>query len=302
MNAIIEHQPLTNGFALLTNPTGIKEAREFAEMFAKTDLVPKAYANKPGDIMIAGAMGARLGLDIFSALAGIAVVNGKPTLYGDAMLAVCQARPDFVDITEVIDGTGDQMTATCTVERKGRKPFVCTFSVEDAKKAGLWGKQGPWSQQPKRMLTMRARAFALRGAFADALAGFHAREEMEDELKEVEHQVVPEPKQAKARTVQLDPTPSIKKKAEATGDAEPVVITDADEKPTAPAVRTVADLVAEAQRIAKEFGTRGLTAVKAFNDKLGVRRTGECPPEHVERAFALLAVFNRELNENAVTP
>jgi hypothetical protein len=154
-------------------------------------------------------MGARLGLDPFSAMAGIAVVNGRPTLYGDAMLAVCQGHPAFEDIAENITGNGDAMAATVTVKRKGRSPYAASFSVADAKTAGLWGKQGPWSQNPKRMLTMRARAFALRGAFADALAGFHAREEMDDVIDVTADAVVrpatPEPART-APTVPVDDT------------------------------------------------------------------------------------------------
>jgi predicted transcriptional regulator len=72
------------------------------------------------------------------------------------------------------------MTATCTVWRKGGEKHTQTYSQNDAQTAGLWGKQGPWKQHPKRMLAMRARGFALRNQFADALAGLVTREEAED--------------------------------------------------------------------------------------------------------------------------
>ena len=54
------------------------------------------------------------------------------------------------------------------------------FSVANAKTARLWGKQGPWTQYPERMLAQRARGFALRDAFPDALKGIITREEAED--------------------------------------------------------------------------------------------------------------------------
>jgi hypothetical protein len=72
------------------------------------------------------------------------------------------------------------MVATCVVVRKGMDPVARTFSVEDAKMAKLWEKQGPWSDYPKRMLQMRARGFACRDAFPDALRGIISREEAED--------------------------------------------------------------------------------------------------------------------------
>jgi len=70
------------------------------------------------------------------------------------------------------------LKAICTVRREGRsEPVIGTFSVDDAKRAGLWQKPGPWTDYPNRMLTMRARAFALRDAFPDVLAGLYIREE-----------------------------------------------------------------------------------------------------------------------------
>jgi hypothetical protein len=70
--------------------------------------------------------------------------------------------------------------AVCVAKRKGRKPVTARFSVEDAKRAGLWGKQGPWSAYPKRMMQMRARGFALRDAFPDVLKGMITAEEAQD--------------------------------------------------------------------------------------------------------------------------
>jgi len=183
-------------------------ARPVAELLAKSELVPKGFQGKPMDILIAGAMGARLGLDLFSSLSGIAVVNGRATLWGDALLAVCQQHPAWEDYQQEITGEGDAQQAVVTVKRKGRSPHTETFSVADAKRAGLWGKQGPWSQHPKRMMALRARAFALRTVFADALAGFHAKEEMDDEPREVEATVRSEPRPAKARTIDATAAPA----------------------------------------------------------------------------------------------
>ena len=59
-------------------------------------------------------------------------------------------------------------------------PTTRTFSQEDAKRANLWGKAGPWTAYPKRMLQMRARSFALRDSFPDALKGVGISEEVRD--------------------------------------------------------------------------------------------------------------------------
>jgi hypothetical protein len=114
-------------------------------------------------------------------LQSIAVVNGRPAVYGDAALALVQSSPACAYVREYVEGEGDNLTAVCEVQRRGYpQPTVAKFSVADAKKAGLWGKTGPWSQYPSRMLGLRARGFALRNAFADALRGLVTAEEAQD--------------------------------------------------------------------------------------------------------------------------
>jgi hypothetical protein len=115
------------------------------------------------------------------ALKNIAVINGRPTVWGDALLAIAYSKQLIEDISETVTGDGDDRTATCAIKRKGlNTPTVRVFSVTHAKKAGLWGKSGPWSQYPDRMLAMRARGFALRDAVPDALGGFTLAEEAMD--------------------------------------------------------------------------------------------------------------------------
>ena len=69
---------------------------------------------------------------------------------------------------------------TCTIKRKGEEPVARTFTMADAQKAGLANKQGPWTQYPKRMMQMRARAYALRDVFPDVLRGVEIAEEARD--------------------------------------------------------------------------------------------------------------------------
>lgn len=269
MNALTTNPATTAGFGMLLSPSTLKEAHEFAAMLAKSDLVPKAYQNKPGDIMIAGAMGARLGLDIFSALAGIACINGRPTLWGDAMLAVCQANPDFEDMAEKVTGAGETLEATCTVKRKGRSPYTTVFSAADAKRAGLWGKQGPWTTMPQRMCQMRARAFALRGIFADALSGFHAREEIEEEIRETSGTVVPEPVAATVREAPQVPGEEIAPEAEA-----PLI------------TRQSIDRLA--REIADEHKQTGIAGIKGINAELGIKLLSEVAEDQIDAAYQKL--------------
>lgn len=173
------NQLVTNrqGFA----PATITEAMEFSKMLADSSMVPKQYQGKPQDIMVCVQWGYEIGLAPMQALQNIAVINGKPSVYGDAAMALVQASPVCEGVEEYIEGEGTpNPVAVCVATRKGRKPVIARFSVEDAKRAGLWGKQGPWQAYPKRMLQMRARGFALRDAFPDVLKGLITAEEAQD--------------------------------------------------------------------------------------------------------------------------
>ena len=168
---------MTNGLSLTT----MADAMAFAKMVSGTEFAPKDFRGKPEACLLAIQHGSEIGLSPMQSLQSIAVVNGRPTIYGDAALAVCLAALVCEWVTESVDGEGDRMVATCSAQRRGYPaPITSTFSVADAKAAGLWGKQGPWSQYPKRMLAMRARGFALRNAFADVLRGLVTAEEAQD--------------------------------------------------------------------------------------------------------------------------
>ena len=165
------------GFA----PVTLDEAMRFSEMLSKSQMVPRAYQGKPEDVLVAVQWGKELGLAPLQALQNIACINGKPSVYGDAAMALVQASSVCEDIEEYFEREDTpNYVAVCVAKRKGRKPVKATFSVEDAKRAGLWGKQGPWQAYPKRMMQMRARGFALRDAFPDVLKGLITAEEAQD--------------------------------------------------------------------------------------------------------------------------
>ena len=151
------------------------EMARFCAAVHQSRLAPKGF-DSPHAIMVAVQHGMELGLGPMTALQSIAVINGRPCLWGDAALGLAQAHPDFLDIREWTEGE----TAHCEIKRKGRTPVLRTFSDADAKAANLLGKAGPWVQYKGRMRQLRARAFALRDTFPDVLRGVAVREEQED--------------------------------------------------------------------------------------------------------------------------
>lgn len=158
------------------SPQTFEQALTFCDYLADSDLVPKDFKGKPANCLIAIQWGAELGLKPLQAVQNIAVINGRAALWGDAVIALVRSSP----LCEYITETDDGKTATCRVKRRGEGEEVRTFSVDDAKAAGLAGKQGPWTQYPKRMRQMRARAFALRDVFPDVLKGMPIAEEIMD--------------------------------------------------------------------------------------------------------------------------
>jgi hypothetical protein len=173
-------------------PQTVEEVFRLAEGLAQGgDMVPKAFQGEPMKIMAAITKGMEVGLAPMQALASIAVVNGRAVLWGDALPALMQRAGHHVDVE--YEGDGERLTAVATLTRGDTgKVIVRRFSLADAKRAGLLGKQGPWSQYPSRMLAMRARSYAIRDGAADALMGLSIGEEVSDYGPDRARDVTPE--------------------------------------------------------------------------------------------------------------
>ena len=163
---------------------------KLAGQLASSELVPKCFRGKAQDLFICWSMGYQIGLSPEQAMQCIAVINGKPAMWGDDMLALVMAHKDFEDIIEEpILKDGNVFGYSCTVKRRGRADKTNKFDLNDAKKAGFLAKGGVWIQYPERMLKLRTRGFTLRDAFPDALKGIKPREEVEDYI-DAEYSVV----------------------------------------------------------------------------------------------------------------
>ncbi len=169
--------PIVGGVA---QPRDIDGVFRLAQLFGQAGMLPHGV-NTPQQVCIMLMAGMEVGLSPTQAIQNVMVVNNRPTIWGDAAIGLVQASKKMTSHEEGIKGEGDQRYGYCTVKREDDPtPHTVTFSVQDAKNAGLWGKAGPWKAYPDRMLTLRARAFALRNKFADVLKGLGIREEVED--------------------------------------------------------------------------------------------------------------------------
>ena len=174
----------TGGRIAAVIPQDIDQAWRMAQLICRSNLAPKDMKTEE-QIVTAIFHGLEVGLPPMQAVQSIAVVNGRPIVWGDAAKALVLASGLAASISETIEGEGDQMVAICRVARRG-DPEVHEqrFSMADAKKAGLAGKD-IWQKYPRRMLQMRARAFALRDKFPDVLKGLAVGEEVDDYVEPV---------------------------------------------------------------------------------------------------------------------
>jgi hypothetical protein len=159
-------------------PSSVEEVFRLAKAVASSGMAPRGM-DKPEQLMVAIMHGLEIGMPPMQSIQRIAVVNGRPTIWGDAVPALLLSR-GFKLFEWIDDAEGTEHAAVCTVTRPDGHQVTRRFSRADAMAAGLWNKQGPWKQYPDRMLQMRARGFAARDGAADVLSGLYITEEVQD--------------------------------------------------------------------------------------------------------------------------
>jgi hypothetical protein len=174
-------------------PRSVEEAYRMAEMIVRAGLAPDSYKGDPKAIVVGIMKSLEVGLPPLTGLNNIAIINGRPSIWGDGAVALVQNSGYIEDIVSErtmekpsgqLADWPDEYGHRVTIKRSGHGggTYVGEFTIADAKRAKLWlnHKRAPWINYPDRMLYNRARAFALRDGFADALMGLSIREEMED--------------------------------------------------------------------------------------------------------------------------
>ena len=71
-----------------SSSNNFEQAMYIAKIISRSDLAPKDFKNKPENCLVAIEMGKDLGLKPMQAIQNIAVINGRPCIWGDAALAV----------------------------------------------------------------------------------------------------------------------------------------------------------------------------------------------------------------------
>ena len=154
-----------------TKEYSVQEIAQIGQIFAKSGM----YGIKSPEMAMTLMFQAQAeGIHPCKAMQEYHVINGKPSLSSQAMLARFQ----------LAGGTAKWIKRTATeaslhVEHKQGGELDVTWTIERAKKAGLLGNP-TWTKYPEAMLSARCISEAIRAVFPACLGGMYSIEEEED--------------------------------------------------------------------------------------------------------------------------
>lgn len=154
-----------------SNALAVKIA--YAERLAQAGLLPQAYRQQPANVLLIVEQAEALGVPFATALNGIHVIDGKPTISPALMSALVRRAGHKLRVT------GDDTHAVAEIIRADDPDFTfrSEWTLDRAKKAGLAGR-GPWSKYPANMLKARAISEVCRDACQEVVAGVYTPEEL----------------------------------------------------------------------------------------------------------------------------
>jgi len=158
---------------------GIVPENSFDKMIAmgdhlvKTGFLPKAITTGAQAAAIVMA-GRELGIGTMESLRSINVIQGKPTIPPQLMLALAYRHIKGFKAHRV---EGDNNHVTWVFQRPDGEPHRETFTMEDARKQGLADKHN-WKAMPQIMLDWRCIAAGLRRVCPDVVLGLYTAEEI----------------------------------------------------------------------------------------------------------------------------
>lgn len=175
MSDLVKREDAQVTTARAFEPGSFGEAMTVAATLVASRMFPHVKSPEAAFAII--ATGRELGLSMMQSLRGLHLIEGKPTLSSGAMVAIVKARRDVCAYFRLVEST-DQV-ATYETQRVGEpSPTRMSFSFEDAKRAGVTGKDN-WRKFPAAMLRARCEAALARAVYPDLLMGVYEPEELE---------------------------------------------------------------------------------------------------------------------------
>lgn len=164
-------------------PSTLQELASLAKHAADSKFFKDVFSSSQALMLMMA--GRDLGLSYTQSLRAFHVIEGRPTLSADGMVAVCLGRRDVCKFFRTVET--DDRHATVETHRIGDpEPRRASFTFEEAQRAGLVKDRGNWFKYPGRMCLARARAFLAREVYPDLLMGLYDPDEIE--AREERHQ------------------------------------------------------------------------------------------------------------------
>lgn len=164
---------LTGGVRL----DGMGDVFKLADALARADgFVPRHLVGKAPAIAAVILTGIELGIGPMEAMRGIHVVEGKPTMSAEMMLA----RARKAGVRTRWAETSDRVARLAVMVPGDSEWQVLSFSLDDAQRAGVAGKDN-WRKYPAAMLRARCTSAVLR-AFCPEVLGSGVYESTSGEL------------------------------------------------------------------------------------------------------------------------
>lgn len=197
-------------------PMTLAEAKEMATTVAQSSLLPQALRSRPADVFVTLVAGHELGLAPMQALRSFHVINGRPVMTAELMVALCKRRGDVCRYFQLTESTPER--ASYVTHRAGDpEPTLMTWTIEQVKVAGLLTNP-TWQKHPAAMLRARCSSSLARAVYPDLMLGVME----EDEAAEVARQERRAHRDLKPdNVVDVEATPVTDERAPAEAPPEP---------------------------------------------------------------------------------
>ncbi len=146
-----------------------------ADMLGKAGPMLPAHIKSPGEALAVIMAGAELGIPPMASLRGIHLVKGKVGMDYSLMIGLMRRAGYGVQWV-----TKSATRCELLLTHRDGTTHAEVWDVERAKKAGLWGGAGSWSNYPEAMLTARCTSSAARAFAGDVLAGCYSMDEVRE--------------------------------------------------------------------------------------------------------------------------
>lgn len=152
--------------------SGLEQILQVAKSLKQAGGFLPQHLRNEGEIVAVILAGRELGIPPMASIRGIKLVKGNVTL--DAAMQLALMVRAGAKVTWLKDGRDG--TAQLKLERVGQEPHTSTYSLEDARRAGLSGDN--WTKHPAAMLRARCVTAAGKAFMPDVLAGVYLPDEL----------------------------------------------------------------------------------------------------------------------------